>query len=228
MTIKQILDAKPLGDDQFEIDGAAIGQITFVAQIRSVSTQATNVTYKVEDGTGSLEVKYWLDSEKQEMDAEGKRAEALTENAYCRVFGRPKEYNGKKNVGTTIIRPVTDLNEIQYHLLDATAVHMYFTKGPLDKSGVPKQAAGGVQTMDMGNDMNAGSGAQVPAGTSALSKKVFTEIQNSGVSEGLHVHDIAARLRMNPAEVQKAGEELIGLGLIYTTVNDDTWAVLDV
>ncbi|KAF1816779.1 replication protein A, subunit RPA32 [Eremomyces bilateralis CBS 781.70] len=231
VTIKQILDAKSLGDDQFEIDGAAIGQVTFVAQIRNISTQATNVTYKVEDGTGGLDVKYWLDTEKQEMDAEGKKSSALVENGYCRVFGKLKEFNGKKHVGTTIIRAVTDLNEIQYHLLEATSVHMYFTKGPLDKSGIPKNATSGAQNAGVNNDMNnatnTGTGPQVPPGSSTRAKKLFAEIQSSGVTEGLHIHDLATRMRMNLKETQDAAEELAGLGLIFTTVDDSTWAILD-
>ena len=40
-----------------------ISQITFVGQIRTISTQATNITYKLDDGTGLIEVKQWIDSD---------------------------------------------------------------------------------------------------------------------------------------------------------------------
>ena len=38
----------------------------------------------------------------------------------------------------------------------------------------------------------------------------------------------ATRINMDVNEVLKAGDELQGLGLIYTTVDDHTWAVLEV
>jgi replication factor A2 len=42
------------------------------------------------------------------------------------------------------------------------------------------------------------------------------------------MQDIATRINMDVNEVLKAGDELQGLGLIYTTVDDHTWAVLEV
>ena len=46
-------------------------------------------------------------------------------------------------------------------------------------------------------------------------------------NEGLHVHQIASELGIQPNDVFKAGDELLGDGLIYTTVDDETWAVLE-
>jgi replication factor A2 len=46
-------------------------------------------------------------------------------------------------------------------------------------------------------------------------------------NEGLHVHHIAAQLGLPANDVFKAGDELLSLGQIYTTVDDETWAVLE-
>ncbi|KAF2813615.1 uncharacterized protein BDZ99DRAFT_474246 [Mytilinidion resinicola] len=46
-------------------------------------------------------------------------------------------------------------------------------------------------------------------------------------SEGLHQDDIAERLNLEEDDVAAAGDELLGLGVIYTTTNDETWAVLE-
>jgi replication factor A2 len=46
--------------------------------------------------------------------------------------------------------------------------------------------------------------------------------------EGLHMQTIAMQTGLDISEVQKAGDELQGLGLIYTTVDDNTWAILDI
>lgn len=39
---------------------------------------------------------------------------------------------------------------------------------------------------------------------------------------------IAAEINMERKEVMVAADELLSLGLIYTTVDDRTWALLDV
>lgn len=63
VTIRQILNAEhPHPDAEFTLDGAELGQLTFVAVVRNISKNATNVAYSVEDGTGQIEVRQWLES----------------------------------------------------------------------------------------------------------------------------------------------------------------------
>lgn len=63
MTIRQILSAEhPHPDADFMLDGGEIQQLTFVAVVRNISRNATNVAYSVEDGTGQIEVRQWLES----------------------------------------------------------------------------------------------------------------------------------------------------------------------
>ena len=42
------------------------------------------------------------------------------------------------------------------------------------------------------------------------------------------MQDIASRSGLEIAEVLKGGDELMNIGMIYTTVDDHTWALLDV
>ena len=44
--------------------------MTFVATVRLVTKQSTNVTYRVDDGTGTIEVKQWIDAEQGATIAE--------------------------------------------------------------------------------------------------------------------------------------------------------------
>ncbi|KAF2202730.1 replication protein A, subunit RPA32 [Delitschia confertaspora ATCC 74209] len=232
VTIKQIQDAQQPSEDVFKIDGQSISQLTFVGQIRNISTQTTNITYKIDDGTGSIEVKLWVDQDALERP-DAKR-EKLIENSYCRVWGKLKSYGNKKHVGAHVIRPVEDLNEISYHLLEATVVHLYFTKGPLSGSGAgtaaiaKTDAYGQQQDSYGGTSMGVGANSDELRGLPPVARRVFELMRTAPQSnEGLHQQDIATRLGLDTGVVAEAGDDLLSRGLIYTTMDDQTWAVLE-
>ena len=62
----QILDAEEpyAGAAEFSLDGRPITQVTLVGKVRAVNPQLTNVTYRLDDGTGVLEVKRWVDPDR--------------------------------------------------------------------------------------------------------------------------------------------------------------------
>ncbi|QIW99352.1 hypothetical protein AMS68_004870 [Peltaster fructicola] len=228
VTIKQLIDAQhPSPDaDHFMIDEQETTQVTFVAQIRNISQLATNHTYKMDDGTGVIEVKVWVDADMM-SDPDNplmREREKLVENSYARVFGRLKEFNDKRHVGSNTLRPVTDFNEIQYHLLEATYVHLLATRGPAS-SAQAKAGANGI-----GGGHNANSNGQVlPLGATEAAIRMFQCIKTTPQqNEGLHAENIASRTGMELNEVLKAGDELASMGKIYTTVDERTWALLDV
>jgi len=229
MTIKQILDSQqPHPDADFRADGEPFGQVTFVGQIQGISTQPTNITYRVDDGTGMVEVKQWIDTDSNKedrMDGVESNKPKLVENGYCRVWGRLKSFNNKRHVGAHIIRPITDYNEINYHLLEATAVHLFFTRGPPQA----QQANGNKDAGANGGHQDFASAADnALSGISPLGRKVFHTLKNTPQSnEGLHVQMIASQMGMPVSEVYKGAEELLAIGMIFTTVDDNTWAVLD-
>ncbi|KIW64718.1 hypothetical protein PV04_09633 [Phialophora macrospora] len=236
MTIKQILDAQqPHPDADFKCDGEAFSQVTFVGQIRSISTQPTNITYKIDDGTGLIEAKQWIDvnsadSASSKMDFEDSSKPKLVEDGYCRVWGRLKAFNNKRHVGAHIIRPITDYNEIHYHLLEATAVHLFFTRGPPPNQNGTNQANGHGNAQHTAG--HAAGSAQAPdahlSHISPLGRRVLATLKNTPQSnEGLHVQMIASQLGVSTNDVYKGAEELVAAGVIFTTVDDHTWAVLD-
>ncbi|KAK5162653.1 hypothetical protein LTR04_003152 [Oleoguttula sp. CCFEE 6159] len=231
VTIKQILDAQqPHPDAEFKVDGSEITQVTFVGQIRNISTQTTNITYKLDDGTGTVEVKQWIDSDATSaMDTTDDSKPKLAENAYARVLGRLKAFNNKRHVGAHVIKPINDYNEIQCHLLGATVVHLHFTRGPpqsLNKGGAANGAYGQQDGGAAGGDYG---GGPLPNTLSGAARKVYNLLKTAPqTNEGLQAQVIAVQLNMPTADVVKAGDDLVGQGLIYTTVDEHTWAVLDV
>ncbi|KAF2739959.1 replication protein A, subunit RPA32 [Polyplosphaeria fusca] len=222
VTIKQLHDAQQTPEETVTIDGAPITQLTLVGQIRNISSQTTNITYKLDDGTGSIEVKLWVDSDN--MDTESSKSK-LVENSYCRVWGKLKIFNNKKHVGAHIIRPVDDMDEVSYHLLDATATHLYFTRGPPGEGAAAKDgsASNGQEQYNSG-----AYGKADLSGYSPTARKVYKYLSEGEQSnEGLHQQAIAAQLGIEVADVARAGDELLSGGLIYTTIDDETWAVLE-
>tara|TARA_R110002003_G_scaffold28_23_gene1719 strand:- start:9605 stop:10291 length:687 start_codon:yes stop_codon:yes gene_type:complete len=199
-------------------------QLTFVGQIRNISTQTTNITYRLDDGTGSIEAKQWLDSDN--VDQTNPTKAKLIEGAYCRAWGKLKSFNDRRSVGAQIIRPVEDMNEISYHLLEATSVHLYFTRGP---PGGANTGTGAAAVNGAGQQAGAGTyGGYDLAGYNQVAKRVFQHLREAPqTNEGLHQMEIAAKLGIDTADVARAGDDLLAGGLIYTTVDDQTWAILE-
>jgi replication factor A2 len=62
ITIKQILNStQDVPDDSVKIDGREASQITFVAQITKVNAGSTFVGYVMDDGTGQINVNFWIE-----------------------------------------------------------------------------------------------------------------------------------------------------------------------
>jgi replication factor A2 len=174
-----------------------------------------------------IEVKQWNDgdlslSEQNGADTDSKPK--LVEDGYCRVWGKLKAFNNKKHVGAHVIRPVTDYNEINYHLLDATAIHLFFSRGPLD-TGKGQAGVKANENVSAAQDML--SNGQALPSMSGGARNLLQALKSTPSNEGLHVQFLAKQMRTNTNEVQRAAEELIGLGLIFTTVDEHTWALLE-
>ncbi|KAK5083465.1 Replication factor A protein 2 [Lithohypha guttulata] len=227
-TVKQILRAEhPHPDAEFKIDGDIVTQLTFVGQIRNISTQATNITYKVDDGTDIIEVKQWLDSEANQDQMDMDTKPKLVEDSYCRVWGRLRAFHDKRHIQAHIIRPITDYNEINYHLLEATAMHLFFKHGPPNGAAGNDQKAG-QNGQTNGNAAETVGGVELPKHLSPRAVAVYKYLRNSPQSnEGQHVQLIASNTGMEVDAVFRAAEELVEAGLTFTTVDESTWAVLD-
>jgi replication factor A2 len=209
-------------------------KITFVGQIRNISTQTTNITYKLDDGTGTVEVRKWADPDAgSSMDTDDSPKPKIVENGYVRVWGRLRPYNNKRQVISHSLRPITDYNEIQYHMLEATVVHLHITRGPPDAAAKHTTTSGYAQAANNfgapSNGLVTTSGRRLAPDTSVAAQKVFNVLETSPQSnEGLHMQNIAIKLKMDMVDVAKAGEELLARGYIYPTVDDNTWVILDV
>ncbi len=126
-----------------------------------------------------------------------------------------------------VLRPIEDMNEVSYHLLEATAVHLHFTRGPIG-ANITNGAPGQQQPVGGGGAVGGMQGHFDLSGFNQIARRVFNYIRNAPQSnEGLHQQEIAAKLGIDTGDVARAGDDLLAGGLIYTTVDDQTWALLE-
>lgn len=231
MTIKQLHDLEEAYPGaEFSIDGHPITQVTIVGQVRAVNPQPTNITYQIDDGTGTIDVKKWVDADKVE-DSNPQ----YQPDQYVRVWGRLKSFNQKRHVGAHFIRAVDDFNEVNYHALEATYVHLYYTKGSLGGEGGGQHNGGGDGNVGAGDSMFVDSyganGGETNAKLGACgpgARKMFTYLSTApGGNEGVHLNLITSGTGLSTRDVLGAADELLSQGLVYTTVDDETWAILD-
>lgn len=147
----------------------------------------------------------------------------LIEGAYCRAWGKLKSFHDRRHVNVQIIRPVEDMNEVSYHMLEATAVHLYYTRGPLDQAG----KSGGAAPANGASHQTAAREQEAAAfGPTALQVYRYLQKQPQG-DAGVHQQQIASDLGLNTVDVARAGDQLIEGGLMYTTLDELTWALLE-
>jgi replication factor A2 len=97
-------------------DGRPLHHIRLVGAVRSVETLSTNMAYEIEDGTGLIEVKQWMDD--NDCSAiQDEKIEAAREAQYVCVIGQVKDYDGKKSVVAHSIRKVQQGDMLTHHLL---------------------------------------------------------------------------------------------------------------
>ncbi|KAJ5097919.1 Nucleic acid-binding OB-fold [Penicillium argentinense] len=234
VTVKQIADAtSPYPEAPYQIDGAEVNNVLFVGQVRNISSQSTNITYKIDDGTGEIEVKKWVDSatgDSMDTDEKGPgdgKMEVVL-NGYARVFGAIKSFANKRYIGAHSVRPMTNINELHCHLLEATAVHLFFTRGPPGGAGAGGNAAAGGDAVMGGAEDYGGGQNKALLSVSPLAKKIYhllkTEPQDDA---GMELQHIASKLNLPTMDVARAGEELLNAGIIFSTMNEHTWAILE-
>jgi replication factor A2 len=200
-----------------------------------LNVKEDNVTFNMllDDGTGRITVKIFISNDDTDDFEKQKRAE-LREGIYVRVFGHVSHYNNERQINCFSARPLTDHNEVTYHLSQVIFQHLHLLKEEKD-NGAP----GGALKFD-------GSGAgggQVGAGPipSAVPggygfKDGLNPIQNEvltifnapdalGIDVGLTIADVISRSgnRFNQQQVLSAVNYLVEEGHLYSTIDDAHW-----
>ena len=112
----------------------------------SVQKQTTNSVYVLDDGTGSLEARQWVDSDAEESTSgieyvyciccflQCLMISCTRELRYVKVNGTLKSFGKKRYINATQIRHITDPHEIYFHILESIYVTLLVERGPVSLS----------------------------------------------------------------------------------------------
>lgn len=226
VTVKMALAAQPdegtdaSGRLQLE-DGRSIYHVKLIGATRAVEDYSTNVVYQIEDGTGLVEVKQWLDDSACAAVAE-MRQQTLREHIYVQVIGQIKDFDGKKMIIADSVRPLATGNQITHHMLEV----VYSAEKSKRKTTFVPQTA--VNNTGVGFGMQRAGGAPLASSIGAgdsLREAVINFVRNYGeqTEMGASVGDCARHLngKYSEAAIRQMMTDLCIEGHIYSTVDED-------
>jgi len=119
---------------------------------------------QLDDGTGVIEAKEWKPQEETEYQVQ--QRQLRREGIYVRVVGQLRANKDRRNIAVHHMRPVTDYNELTFHLLEAIQAHLYFTRGGATRAAAAPGAAGaaGAAAPQYGGGYGGGATVTVGAG----------------------------------------------------------------
>ncbi|KDQ60956.1 hypothetical protein JAAARDRAFT_67377 [Jaapia argillacea MUCL 33604] len=225
-SVKQLLNATQAHTDaEWRIDDVEIGQVTVVAQVVTINSQATNCVYWLDDGTGRIEARHWVDTtSSEETDKWG----GITENTYVRATGSLKAFGNRRHINATHLRAIKDPHEIYFHTLETIHTVLTFEKGP---PGGPGQSP----ATQHGNAGPSAYSAQAHSASNnaqfshlpTLQRKIIDHMIEEGpVEGGLDVGSIARAVGVSNAHTLSAAlDALMDEGHIFSTTDDSHFSL---
>ncbi|GAB5587641.1 Replication factor A protein 2 [Umbelopsis nana] len=219
VTIKQMLNSQQShGESEFKIDNVDVTQVTFVAVVRGISEQSTNISYTVEDGTGSIDVRKWADQNEQSTDGERQKISQIISGNYVRIVGRLTQFNQKTHIVAFNIRPIKDANEITHHFLEAIMTHLQFTKGRSHGNGNSMDTFSN-SAYNAGNFTNNSN----QSGNRGIHGDVIDVInQFKHLDQGAEINQVVTRLqgKYSESQVRESLDFLQNEGHLYATIDE--------
>jgi len=224
VTIKQINDAMAT-DDNVQIDGRDVTQVSIVCTVLSIESQALCNNYTVEDGTGQIDVRWWTDAENGDVHAD--KRSLISEMTYVRVVGKIRIFQNAKQITAFDVRPVKDFNEVTYHMIHSIQTHLRHTT----QSAAGDATSGGFNNQAFGYGAAPAQSAPAAGGLQGADSE-FTEIQKlvlniieqRGSGEaGCEFGDVKSELgaRFNESQLRESIEFLSSEGHLYSTIDED-------
>ncbi|CAN3363916.1 replication factor A protein 2 [Diutina catenulata] len=214
VTIHQINTAtSPVPDGEFTINNVELASVEIMGVVRRVDSQSSAINVTIEDGTGSIEIRKWIDEAVMSMQEEQERFDSWN-GQYVRVCGTLKEFQGKKNVQNAHIEKVDNYNRVTNHFLAAIKVHL---------------AANGVLGAKAGAGNAGDNELFVSNDDGSLKDQILRVLRQNGESmaEGVQTAYLSQTLGVPESELEPV---LLGLqesGTIFSGSDDNAWIAIE-
>lgn len=222
-TIRMLLNALPEGgsDDTGSLelsDGRKLHHVVIVGAIRDFTDNSTNTEYQIEDGTGLIIAKQWIDNNDCAAKLEMRQL-SMKENIYVKIIGSLKYYDGQVQLIADSIRPLTTGNELTCHMLEVVYVG---EKHKNSRNAAPRNSLISNPGVGFGGE---GVVLQRSGGSEGVRDSVVNYIRSEGEKQdiGANVQNCVRVLsgEYPEKEILKAIEDLAAEGHIYSTYNED-------
>jgi len=221
VSIRQLYNAtQPIPDDSFRIDDRELHQVKVVGYVLNVNPSTTNVTLTIDDGTGKMEARMWIDPEDNSEFSLNKR-NALREGIYVKIVGHMRAFQNKRSIYASHIIPIADYNEVTYHFLEIIYVHLSSTQGTPQNTTVTVTP----NTMNYNRfptaNTTTGTSNTHSSSLSDLHQTILQVVRSQGQGTGVSVADIAQIMGVNQAEIRRAVDFLAGEAHLYCTIDEE-------
>lgn len=198
-------------------------QVALVGKVVSIARENLTTNLVLDDTTGRITVKVYADSDNDDT-LEAQRMAELRAGIIVRVFGHLAGNEGDRYVTAFGARPVTDFNEVTYHLAQIIFQHKHLTKGGAELAGAGGAAYGGAPAAAAAPAAAGFDNGNLTA-IQAEVKAAFAAPDAMSGEAGLTAADVMARTggRFTAAQVREAITHLVDDGQLYSTIDDDHW-----
>lgn len=214
-TVLMLLQSQTVDDRPQLADGRGVHRVRLVAAVRSFEDMSTNIVYDVEDGTGLIRVKEWLDDHKENAKTAELRERTKKENVYVKITGQLKDYDGNKQIVADSIRPLSSGNELAHHMLDVVHTEQTFRLKQQPAAFTP---GFGQANPAVGRPLQ----QQAVANSGGGVREALLELMKQSQSEqGVSIVDCAKTLPFPEATIRQTIDLMSQEGIVYSTIDED-------
>jgi len=228
VTIKMLHEAESRGtENKFKIDGKDLAAVTIVGSIAAIDLQTTFVDYEIDDSTGRIGVKVFVDDEAAMPSTHSQFHEGM----YVRVVGNLRTpFQNQRSIVAFKVLPVTDMNEISFHQLEVLACHLRNTnEGFAPKAGGAGSGAAGESKAKVKVEQGAIAGAPLSMemdadqrGFTPMQRQVLAIFASDRNENGVSLDQVRQRMpALNLIELRKIIDFLSEEGHLYSTVDEE-------
>lgn len=229
LTVKQISQASLSSSDDkssFNIDGVDVTNVKLVGMIFDKTEKVTDVSFTLDDGTGRIGCKRWLN---EAFDR--KQMEVIEEGIYVRLVGHLRNTRGYTEIVVFNMRPVSNFNEVTLHHVEC--IHQHMINHRSQKGGTLSQS----QTMESSQSTpvkvesngfhssppNQFSMQMNVDGLKDIDQRLIDYLQQPSSlaqEKGVHRDELARHLKLPVEKIMESITFLEDEGLIFSTVDE--------